>query len=576
MSSESVPPETAEGTGGAGLLRVWAVSTLVLFCLCALWSIATPIGANNDEGAQLIKAASVVRGQIVGQSVNPASLAGLSRADRFGLDDCATLHGATNCDRAVTVVSVPESIADLTMPVCVLLEEHGSPCGRNQRGIGGLRGSGRDVSATTYVGRYPPLYYAIVGLPSLVWHTSVAVYLMRLLSGLLTALMVGLALALSSVWSRSRLLVLTVAVAATPTVLIFGSAVNPSGLEMAASLCVWTGGLILVLDHTEHPPPSLVYGTAAAAIVMVLTRGLSPFWLALIGVSLVALAPRSLPELFRCRAVRISGAAVAVAAVAAVGYIAWAHTLSVYPLGLPVPSSMSSTDVLELALGRIKTLAIEFIGTFDSAESAPPLVTIGLWILVAAGLLVFGLVASLRRHAAVIVGLIAASLIIPTVVMVSQARHVGLVWQARDGFPLYVGILLVAGAAGGRSLGSSRVLFTGSSTIRAAFGRLAVLVAVAVALAQLADVIWALRLYAGGFGATFHPRWWDPPVPAVLLIVIAVLASAFYGWWIIHLSTAKLVPAAAPPPLRPATPPPRTEEHRDSDNGGAVLRASDR
>ena len=274
---------------------------------------------------------------------------------------------ATPSTAALTVTGQSPSSrfprASPTMPACLVLEE--------QWFVGcshGLQGSGREVSAATYVGRYPPLYYAIVGLPSLTWHTSVTVYLMRLLSGLLTALMVGLALGLSSVWSGSRLLVLAVAVAATPTVLIFGSAVNPSGLEMAASLCVWTGGLILVLDHAEHPPPGLVYGTAAAAIVMVLTRGLSAFWLALIAVSLVALAPRSLAVLVRCRAVRVAGATVAVAGVGAVGYVLWAHTLSVYPLGQSVPSSMSSTGVLELALGRTKSLVTEFIGTFD----APP------------------------------------------------------------------------------------------------------------------------------------------------------------------------------------------------------------
>ena len=244
----------------------------------------------------------MVRGQVVGQSVNPTSAAQLSTADRANLAYCRTQHTSADCDAAVTIVSVPESIAHFTVPACYILYVYGSSCGH------GLQGSGREVPAATYVGRYPPLYYAIVGLPSLAWHTSLTDYLMRLLSGLLTALMVGLALALSSVWSRSRLLVLAVAVAATPTVLIFGSAVNPSGLEMAASLCVWTGGLILVLDHAEHPPPSLVYGTAAAAIVLVLTRGLSPFWLALIAVSLLALAPRSLPVLVRCHAVRVAGA----------------------------------------------------------------------------------------------------------------------------------------------------------------------------------------------------------------------------------------------------------------------------
>jgi hypothetical protein len=55
------------------------------------------------------------------------------------------------------------------------------------------------VIGATYVGRYPPLYYAIVGLPSLVWHTNTAVYMMRLLSGLLCALLLGLAIALAAI-----------------------------------------------------------------------------------------------------------------------------------------------------------------------------------------------------------------------------------------------------------------------------------------------------------------------------------------------------------------------------------------
>ena len=135
--------------------------------------------------------------------------------------------------------------------------------------------------------------------------------------------------------------------------------------------------------------------------------------------------------------------------------------------------------------------------------------------------------------------------------MVSQAHHVGLVWQARDGFPLYVGILLVAGAAGGRGLRMSPGWFTGPSKVGEAFGRLAVLVAVAVAVAQLADFVWALRRYTVGLGATVNPLAhvpgrWDPPLPALALIITAVLATAFYGWWIVHLARAEPVPSATP------------------------------
>ena len=64
---------------------------------------------------------------------------------------------------------------------------------------------------------------------------------MRLISGLLTALFIGLAIGISATWSNRRLLLLAVVTATTPMLLVFGSAVNPSGLEMASALCAWTG-----------------------------------------------------------------------------------------------------------------------------------------------------------------------------------------------------------------------------------------------------------------------------------------------------------------------------------------------
>lgn len=237
----------------------------ILFCLSAAWSFATPIGAGQDEPAQLVKAASVARGEFVGSTPSGKSLA---LAARNGLAYCRYVKFAHVCNRAVTVVTVPQTFANLRIPACYRKRAK-VPAGCAP----GFSGSGQETMATTYVGRYPPLYYAIVGLPSLAWHSDVAVYLMRLLSGLLTALFVGLALALATVWSRSRMLTLAVAVTATPMVIILGSAVNPNGLEVATAICVWTGGLILVLERAGRPPTSLVAATAAAATVMVLTAG---------------------------------------------------------------------------------------------------------------------------------------------------------------------------------------------------------------------------------------------------------------------------------------------------------------
>ena len=310
------------------------------------------------------------------------------------------------------------------------------------------------MKAITYVGRYPPLYYAIVGLPSLVSHTDTAVYLMRLMSGLASALFLGLALALAAFWSRSRLLVAAVAVAASAMVVIFSSVVNPSGLECATAICVWTGGLVLILDQPDHPRTSVVVATAVAASVMVSMRGLSPVWLVIIAVSLLALSPRSVSTLLRSHSIRVAMVVVGLISVVAVGYILGADALSVYPIGTHVAAGTSEWGIVRIALDRTGLLIKEFVGTFGWAETSPPVPVLVLWLLSAVAVVLAGLCAGLRRHASVVVALILASVVIPTGLMVSQAHKAGLVWQARDGFPLYVGIILIAGAAAFRMSGS--------------------------------------------------------------------------------------------------------------------------
>ena len=247
----TVMPEQSEPRlrGRHPLLRYWAGSFLIFFCLAGAWSFAQPIGAANDEPAQLVKAASVARGQILGATITPAILARLSPQNRAALHYCELVSGVERCNKALTAVTVPRSFALYVAPTCdTTLQQYPAGCSY------GLSGSQQPTLVTDYVGRYPPLYYGIVGLPSLVLENDAAVYAMRLVSGALSAALLALALAVAAVWSRNRLLVVAVATAATPMVFVFGSVVNSSGIEVAAAACVWTGGLLLFLDHSRKPP----------------------------------------------------------------------------------------------------------------------------------------------------------------------------------------------------------------------------------------------------------------------------------------------------------------------------------
>ena len=112
------------------------------------------------------------------------------------------------------------------------------------------RGDGTNTSA----GRYPPLYYAIVGIPSLVSDSTGGIYAMRLVDAALSALFVALALTSICVWSRRRFMLVGVLLALTPMTLFLGGVVNPNGPEICAALCMWTAGLILVLERADDPP----------------------------------------------------------------------------------------------------------------------------------------------------------------------------------------------------------------------------------------------------------------------------------------------------------------------------------
>ena len=101
-----------------------------------------------------------------------------------------------------------------------------------------------------------------------------------------------------------------------------------------------------------------------------------------------------------------------------------------------------------------------------------------------------------------------------------QAHKDGLVWQARDGFPLYVGIILVAGAVAFRMREPTPANPKEPSGRHAMAHRITLLVAVCVPAAQLGDFVWALRRYTVGLGPVLNPfakvrGGWSPPVPAV-------------------------------------------------------------
>ncbi len=543
MSSHHVP-----GRGWSHrhpFFMLWAITSAVLFGLCAVWSFATPINATDDEGSQIIRAVSVVRGELFGTTLTAASARKfptqafpLAVCEAFFLEGGSSKQAATNrCVEVYTVVTVPHRFSNWPFPSnCNTNFEVPDSCPTH------LRGADEPAQAITYDGHFPPLYYAIVGLPSLVTQTDAAVYAMRLVSGALTAILVGLSFALAAFWSTRKLLVLGVAVAATPMVFVFGSTINPSALEMSAALCAWTSALLLVLEYSDRPPISLIVACTAASIALVLSRPVSALWLAIIAGFCAALRPAAIRSLLQDRRACIGSGAVAVATVVAVVYVLLDHSLKLGPATPPVSATTSGLTILEKSLGSASAWFDQFAGAFGlgGPNAIPPLVGIVMLAFAISAVFLVGVVTAKRRRVVVLGLFLLVACLLPVLIESSQVRYDGFDWFGRVSFPLYSGVIVMAAA-----IAEIPALPPPAhrSPIEGAQQRFIVIVACLVGGSQFLDVLWAIRRYAVGLSGPLnifaHVRGgFTPPVPIALLVVAALVFCGAFTWLIISAAMA--------------------------------------
>ncbi len=487
----------------------WWLMFAVLFAMSAAWSLATPLTAAPDEPAHLIKAAAVARGQF------------------FGRPALATPEGPS----PVVTVRVPEVFARTHhLPACFELRPD-IPASCAPR----LTSGARLVSATTYTGRYAPLYYLAVGLPSLPFPSVNGMRLMRLLSALLCCIFLASAFESAYESSRFRVAVPGVAVAVTPMVLFLNGTVNPNSLEIASALCLWVSLLVLVTNGAPRRSWRTVTRSGLSAAVLVEMRGLSILWFALIVATALAVANRDrLMDLARDIGVRCWTVVVALSSAFSVWWTLRYDSLALLPVGRP-DAHASFWNLVRTATGQTGTLLRETIGVAGWLDTPAPPVAYYTWVALAALLLAGGVLGSSRRarverRRVYSLGcLVLATVIVPVVIEVSQARRLGFVWQGRYTLPLAVGIPVLAALSLSSSLDAA---FTRSVH---SFHRATALVAVAVGavvfVAQGAMFIEALRRYTFGLRGPLIPFGgsWAPPLGAPALTAIFFVALLVYA-----------------------------------------------
>src|SRR2546421_5202820 len=265
----------------------FVVTFVLVAALTGLWGLATPLFANADEAAHVVRAASVARGELVGKTPRSKLLKG------YTFVKLPAIYGAAG-DHLNCFARKPNRDAS---------------CHR----FTGSESKTKEV--ITEAGRHPPAYYAVVGGISRLWpNAQGAVYLMRFATVLITALFVAFAVGALSRMASPRVALVGLAVALTPMVLSFGSAVNPSAPETAAAIATWACGPVIVSGPRagKEPDRGLVIQLGIAASALVLARQISMFWLAFLALILAALLGKdALRRLWRTTSARVWAAVVA-------------------------------------------------------------------------------------------------------------------------------------------------------------------------------------------------------------------------------------------------------------------------
>jgi hypothetical protein len=509
-------------TGRPGAVRLVVATVFIgYFLLGAAWAFAGPYDSSADEQDHIIRAAGVASGQVAPRP-----------------EDVAFHTGALQ--------TVPHSLVhDMCWQFASDKSASCDTAGFNDR---------TPAPTATKVGRYNPLYYAIVGWPLRLWPNMTGLWLSRLLTSLLVAGLLALAASAALRWSRHRVMLAGVLLMATPAVLNLAGTVNPSSLEVAAGILLFTA-LIPLLDPERAIEPSMVWYAAVAAVVLATVRGLGPFWLgAAVLILLVPLRRARLVQVWKLP--RFFTWAMVVLFMVVVSVI-W--TLSKHALTLgradPINPPYKSSQIVEfVTMTRwIEHLSQMVVGLGWLDVPVPPYVPV-LWYLML-GLLLFGALlfgGRLDRLRIAVITLIAFCLPMFTDGLTATLNDYPS--QGRYLMALFAGAVLIAGEA------LVRVgILTGrrTSTLIRATGTVIMPVLQLTCLAA-AMVRWQSGTSPDGRRPNFDPLAgsWHPALGSGLPLVLGIMGAAILGYACWEATAAQRPEGAQAPAAEAETVPP--------------------
>lgn len=478
---------------------------LAFLALALSWSLGTPLLSAADEPEQSVKAAAAVRMEFSGRE-HVWNLGGW-QGGYSTPDYLEVAYGLPHSLVKALAENDPQCYAFRvgTTPVCTV---------KANADKAALAGD----TASSHM-NYSPLYYLLVGWPSLFLHGDSALYGMRIASALITAALLAAAFVTTS--RRRGVAAIGILAAATPAAIYFGSVVNPSGLEICSALLAWASFASLV--HAEPGAPGLRRDRmlfATSAVLLILTRPLGSLWLAMIIVLVLVTAtdlPGRVRELIRGRGAWWVGGAVAAALVATLAWDTTQNTMGIVP---HTNSKFTFSMGVYLTLQATPNLISQMLGVVGWNDVHVPEATTLLWCGVVAALVLLAFALGNRRERLVLLATTVLVVVFPMAFEGYSGASYGVGWQGRYTLPLAVGMPILGAEILMRRLGTAP--WSGASR---ALRSLANTLAGTLAIAYLFEVWWAWRRYAQGLsGKTIPtPAKWTPPIGWPAALGLAVL-----------------------------------------------------
>lgn len=388
----------------------------VLGLLAVLWSFASPLTSVPDETDHAVRAASAVRGQLLGESSGQQS------------------------DRSQ--VTVPGYIADLREQQCFAFKptvtaDCAAPV---DAGDTGLRES------ETSAGNYNPVYYLLVGLPTLLLSGAPAVYGMRILSGLIGAAFLASALSAAGRLRKPKWPLAAGYAGITPMVLFLNGSVNPNALEITAAAAFFMNACVVFEKHRTLQSAKLnIVMVAVSGVALANTRPVSLLWLTLAAVAVIsAYGFRPLKAVFRDR---LSQMMIVLLGLGCGLSLAWLVLADSFKSLLGNPLDIEPGTAAAIMVDRTFDYVSGYVGVMGWLDTPLPAGVYMFWHLLMGAVLLAGLSARPVRGRFGVYVLAAAVLAVPPIMQAQVIQDLGWIWQGRYLLALVVMLLLACGVA---------------------------------------------------------------------------------------------------------------------------------